>query len=66
MPVSPKRKKKGKPVHRAQPAAADAAGEGASQAPDVAEHQRNVERRVGKPRNPFVEKQGPKASQRGR
>ncbi len=66
MPVSPKRKKKGKPVRRAQPAAAEVTGQGASAGSEAAEHQRNVEKRVGKPRNPFVEKQGPKASQRGR
>ncbi|WP_242345502.1 hypothetical protein [Anaeromyxobacter terrae] len=66
MPVSPKRKKKGKPVRRAQPAAAEVTGPEASAGSDVAGHPRETERRIGKPRNPFVEKQGPKASQRGR
>jgi hypothetical protein len=67
MPVSTKRKKDGKPVRRAQPAVAAAAtGEGASAGPDAAAQQPKIERRIGKPRNPFVEKQGHKASQRGR
>ncbi len=63
MPVSKKRKKDGKPVHRAAPAPAPAAGEEghapvASSTPPI---------RVGKPANPFVAaQQARRASQRGR
>lgn len=65
MPVSPKRKKDGKPVRRAQPSGSpdttdsSADSEGAAQPPRAELH-------VGKPRNPFVAQQGRKASQRGR
>ncbi len=63
MPVSKKRKKDGKPVHRAQPPAEA-----------TAEHEHGPEahpsgppeRRVGKPSNPFVAQQTRRASQRGR
>lgn len=63
MPVSKKRKKDGKPVHRAQPAEELAS-----------EHQTEHEShpaappptRVGKPSNPFVAQQTKRASQRGR
>ena len=63
MPVSKKRKKDGKPVHRAQPPAEAAV-----------EHEQGhevhpagpPERRVGKPSNPFVAQQTRRASQRGR
>jgi len=65
MPVSTKRKKDGKPVRRAQPALPADTGEGASAGSHGAE-QPKIERRIGKPRNPFVERQGHKASQRGR
>jgi hypothetical protein len=66
MPVSTKRKKKdGTPVRRAQPAVA-AGTEAATAAHEGGEAQPRIERRIGKPRNPFVEKQGHKASQRGR
>ncbi|HET8732675.1 MAG TPA: hypothetical protein VFM45_02770 [Anaeromyxobacteraceae bacterium] len=63
MPVSKKRKKDGKPVHRSAPAPAPGPGEeghvpAASAAPPV---------RVGKPANPFVAaQQARRASQRGR
>jgi hypothetical protein len=68
MPVSTKRKKDGKPVRRAQRATA-ATGEAASTpstGAEAADQQPKIERRIGKPRNPFVERQGHKASQRGR
>jgi hypothetical protein len=65
MPVSTKRKKDGKPVRRAQRAPA-VAGEAASTGPEAPDLQPKIERRIGKPRNPFVERQGHKASQRGR
>ncbi|HET8723091.1 MAG TPA: hypothetical protein VFM53_02730 [Anaeromyxobacteraceae bacterium] len=63
MPVSKKRKKDGKPVHRSAPAAAPAGGDpaapGAASAP--------AEKRFGKPANPFVAaQQMRRASQRGR
>ena len=66
MPVSAKRKKDGKPVRRAQPAVPEAeAGTSAGSGAGEQQH-RDVASRVGKPRNPFVERQGHKASQRGR
>lgn len=65
MPVSPKRKKDGKPVRRAQPAVAPEAAAGTSAAPEAAV-QPQAERHAGKPRNPFVAQHGHKASQRGR
>jgi hypothetical protein len=62
MPVSKKRKKDGKPVHRAQPAE--------ELAPQPEEHESHPAaappRRVGKPSNPFVAQQTKRASQRGR
>ncbi len=63
MPVSKKRKKDGKPVHRAQPAA--------ELVPQHEEHESHPapaapERRAGKPSNPFVAQQTKRASQRGR
>jgi hypothetical protein len=66
MPVSTKRKKKdGTPVRRAQPAVGPGT-EAATAAPEGVDAPPRIERRIGKPRNPFVEKQGHKASQRGR
>ncbi len=62
MPVSKKRKKDGKPVHRnvAAPAAAST-----EPGPPVAEPV--APRKFGKPSNPFVAaQQGRRASQRGR
>ncbi len=62
MPVSKKRKKDGKPVHRsvARPAA-ESTVPGAPVAEPVAP------RKFGKPSNPFVAaQQGRRASQRGR
>ncbi len=62
MPVSKKRKKDGKPVHRsAQPAPAAEAGSATH--PDGGPPQQ----RMGRPSNPFVaNQQGRRASQRGR
>ncbi len=61
MPVSKKRKKDGKPVHRAGPppeAEQKAAGEARPEAPHL---------RVGKPMNPFVaQQQARRGAQRGR
>ncbi len=66
MPVSTKRKKKdGTPVRRAQPAAPTGA-EAKADAPAGGDAPPRIERRIGKPRNPFVDKHGHKASQRGR
>ncbi|MEI7703518.1 MAG: hypothetical protein WCK73_02860 [Deltaproteobacteria bacterium] len=69
MPVSKKRKKDGKPVHRNAPAkeapanAAPAAEGVEGIAPVVVE----APRKFGKPSNPFVASpQGRRASQRGR
>jgi hypothetical protein len=63
MPVSKKRKKDGKPVHRSAPAATPAGSEPA--APGAAPAQ--VEKRFGKPANPFVAaQQMRRAAQRGR
>lgn len=66
MPVSPKRKKDGKPVRRAQPAAVPETEAGTAGAPEGAAQPPRAERHAGKPRNPFVAQQGRKASQRGR
>ncbi len=69
MPVSKKRKKDGKPVHRSQPAPPPAeqspAGE---QAPAAEAHPAHPQARmVGKPSNPFVtQQQGRRGAQRGR
>ncbi len=63
MPVSKKRKKDGKPVHRAHPPV-EASSE---QEQGHEEHPAGPpERRVGKPSNPFVAQQTRRASQRGR
>ncbi len=63
MPVSKKRKKDGKPVHRSAPQPAPAPGEeGHVPTPHAAGPSR-----VGKPSNPFVAaQQARRASQRGR
>jgi hypothetical protein len=63
MPVSKKRKKDGKPVHRSLPAAAAPAAPGDAAAP-VADVE--ATRRFGKPSNPFVARQTRRAAQRGR
>jgi hypothetical protein len=62
MPVSKKRKKDGKPVHRSAAAApAETADPAAPGTPAVAE------KRFGKPSNPFVaSQQMRRAAQRGR
>jgi hypothetical protein len=62
MPVSKKRKKDGKPVHRKEPASA---GEEHAAHPDVKpEHPLG---RSGRPTNPFVQQQqGRRGAQRGR
>ena len=65
MPVSKKRKKDGKPVHRSAPAKAPEAAEPV--AGQVAEPV--VAKRGGRPTNPFVaaqQAQARRASQRGR
>jgi hypothetical protein len=63
MPVSKKRKKDGKPVHRsvAAPAAPATPGDAAAPAVEV-----EAPRRFGKPSNPFVARQTRRAAQRGR
>jgi len=62
MPVSKKRKKEGKPVHRAAPPPAPAEG-----APEGEAHSFAPQLRMGKPTNPFVAmQQARKGSQRGR
>lgn len=64
MPVSKKRKKDGKPVQRARPAAELAPQhEQGHEAPPAAAPE---PRRAGKPSNPFVAQQPKRASQRGR
>ena len=63
MPVSKKRKKEGKPVHRAPERTAEqaAGGEGVETKPA------HPQQRVGKPTNPFVgQHQTPRHGQRGR
>lgn len=64
MPVSKKRKKEGKPVHRQAPATEKE--EGAAEHPEGS-RPGHPEMRAGKPKNPFVARQ-PQArgSQRGR
>jgi hypothetical protein len=62
MPVSKKRKKEGKPVHRAT---AVQQGEEHAHGPDAKPAAPPV-RAAGKPTNPFVGNQTRKASQRGR
>ncbi len=62
MPVSKKRKKDGKPVHRAHPVAE--AGDEHAPAPDA--KPAHLRDRMGKPTNPFVTQQAKRASQRGR
>ncbi len=62
MPVSKKRKKDGKPVHRSVPQPAAPGEEGHAPAAHAAGPMR-----VGKPANPFVAaQQARRASQRGR
>ncbi len=64
MPVSKKRKKEGKPVHRTQPAPA------ADEGPHTPEGKAVVlpDQRMGRPRNPFVaqQQQTKRGAQRGR
>ncbi len=62
MPVSKKRKKDGKPVHRSAPQQAATPGE-EGQAPTP---HGGPQARMGKPANPFVAMQQRRASQRGR
>jgi hypothetical protein len=64
MPVSKKRKKDGKPVHRK--AAAPPSGEAHPHGPEVAPAPDGPRPLVGKPANPFLAQQTRKASQRGR
>jgi hypothetical protein len=61
MPVSKKRKKEGKPVHRSLPVE-----EGAEHAIHLEEKPSHPVAKAGKPTNPFVAQQTRKASQRGR
>lgn len=63
MPVSKKRKKEGKPVHRKVEAPAE---ESPAHGPDAAPAPVSPTRMVGKPSNPFVAQQTRRASQRGR
>jgi hypothetical protein len=60
MPVSKKRKKDGKPVHRSV-APPPAPGDPAVPAVEV-----EAPRRFGKPSNPFVARQSSRSAQRGR
>ena len=62
MPVSKKRKKDGKPVHRSQPL-----NEGEEHGVHLAEKPAHPSARTGKPTNPFVQQQqGRRGAQRGR
>jgi hypothetical protein len=64
MPVSKKRKKDGKPVHRSVPAPEPAPQGEEGHAPVP---QTTPQARMGRPSNPFVaSQQGRRASQRGR
>jgi hypothetical protein len=61
MPVSKKRKKDGKPVHRATPAPTEEHPHGPEGKPA------HPQQRVGKPSNPFVaQQQSKRGAQRGR
>jgi hypothetical protein len=62
MPVSKKRKKDGKPVHRSQPPPAP----GGEHVPAPEVKQTPLQQRAGRPTNPFVAQQTKRASQRGR
>ncbi len=62
MPVSKKRKKEGKPVHRPAPA-----GEKVGGTDQPEGHPAHPELRAGKPRNPFLAQQpARRGAQRGR
>ena len=64
MPVSKKRKKEGKPVHRQAPSAEKQEGE--AEHPEGA-HPGHPQMKAGKPKNPFVAHQPQlRGSQRGR
>ncbi len=63
MPVSKKRKKDGKPVHRK--VSTPEAGEAQAHGPDAPAAD-GPTRMAGKPSNPFVAQQTRRASQRGR
>ncbi|MGC3996220.1 MAG: hypothetical protein QM767_01265 [Anaeromyxobacter sp.] len=63
MPVSKKRKKDGKPVHRSEPAHA---GPEHAHGPETAAATAVERPAHGKPSNPFVAQQTRRASQRGR
>ncbi len=64
MPVSKKRKKGGKPVHRK--IVAPEAGESHPHGPEAVPAPGSPARMTGKPSNPFVAQQTRRASQRGR
>jgi len=64
MPVSKKRKKDGKPVHRK--VSTPESGEAHPHGPDAAPEAGAPTRMTGKPSNPFVAQQTRRASQRGR
>lgn len=64
MPVSKKRKKDGKPVHRK--VTAPETGEAHAHGPEAGPAPGAPGRMVGKPSNPFVAQQTRRASQRGR
>ena len=63
MPVSKKRKKDGKPVHRSVAPPPPAAEPGDPGTPTV---ETAPPRRFGKPSNPFVARQSSRSAQRGR
>jgi hypothetical protein len=64
MPVSKKRKKEGKPVHRKVDA--PPSGEAHPPGPEAAPAPVSPTRMAGRPSNPFVAQQTRRASQRGR
>ncbi len=62
MPISKKRKKDGKPVHRSHPAP-----QPGGDSPAGEQHPSHPDARTGKPTNPFVtQQQGRRGAQRGR
>ncbi len=64
MPVSKKRKKEGKPVHRKEPAAESSEH---ARGPEPTASPAHPVARSGKPTNPFVQQQqGRRGAQRGR
>ena len=67
MPVSKKRKKDGRPVHRARPAAPSGQDEAGGEQPPASDRPSPQQGRMGRPSNPFVvQQQGRRGAQRGR